>query len=177
MINFFLLPCFDSEGKSRKHKQKQTKVTQFFDKRYNCIAIDKGFQPRSLSALFFFSLWFNKNNYEYDNNRTLIITTILIMITIVIHWNVIGGLAALFSQIILYSCNRTDTFRPNISGWDNVWRKKILHYGNYPFFFRMSGCCYGYCDQLCKCSASICIAKKNFVPSVFAFFQSIIRDG
>ena len=27
LINFFLLPCFDSEGKSRKHKQKQTKVT------------------------------------------------------------------------------------------------------------------------------------------------------
>ena len=42
------------------------------------------------------------------------------MITIVIYWNVIGVLAALFSQIILYSCNRTDTFRPNISGWDNV---------------------------------------------------------
>ena len=56
LINFFLLPCFDSEGKSRKHKQKQTKVTQFFDKRCNCVAIDKGFQPRSLSALFFFSL-------------------------------------------------------------------------------------------------------------------------
>ena len=70
LINFFLLPCFDSEGKSRKHKQKQTKVTQFFDKRCNCVAIDKGLQPRSLSALFFFSLWFNKNNHEYDNNRT-----------------------------------------------------------------------------------------------------------
>ena len=26
-------------------------------------------------------------------------------------------------------------------------------------------------------AASICIAKKDFVPSVFAFFQSIIRDG
>ena len=58
------------------------------------------------------------------------------MITIVIYWNVIGVLAALFSQIILYSCNRTDTFRPNISGWDNVERKKFLHYGNYPFFFQ-----------------------------------------
>ena len=102
---------------------------------------------------------------------------ILIMITIVIYWNVIGVLAALFSQIILYSCNRTDTFRPNISGWDNVWRKKSSIMETTHFFFRMSGCCYGYCDQLCKCSASICIAKKNFVPSVFAFFQSIIRDG
>ena len=57
------------------------------------------------------------------------------MITIAIYWNVIGVLAALFSQIILYSCNKTDTFRPDISGWDNVERKKFLHYGKYLFFF------------------------------------------
>ena len=29
----------------------------------------------------------------------------------------------------------------------------------------------------CVQAASICIAKKDFVPSVFAFFQSILRDG
>ena len=88
-------------------------------------------------------LYLHYSFLAYDSIKTimsmiiieLIITMILIMITIVIYWNVIGVLAALFSQIILYSCNRTDTFRPNISGWDNVWRKKILHYGNYSFFF------------------------------------------
>ena len=29
----------------------------------------------------------------------------------------------------------------------------------------------------CVQAASICIAKKDFVPSVFAFFRSILRDG
>lgn len=60
---------------------------------------------------------------------------ILIMITIVIYWNVIGVLAALFSQIILYSCNKTDKFRPNISRWDNVERKNSPILETTHFFF------------------------------------------
>ena len=27
--------------------------------------------------------------------------------------------------------------------------KKFLHFGNSSIFFRISGCCYGYCDQFC----------------------------
>ena len=105
-------------------------------------------------------LYLHYSFLAYDSIKTimsmiiieLIITMILIMFTIVIYWNVIGVLAALFSQIILYSCNKTDKFRPNISRWDNVERKKFPHFGNYPFFFfRISGCCYGYWDQLCNC--------------------------
>ena len=47
--------------------------------------------------------------------------------------------------------HKTNTFRTNISGTDNVLSKKFLHFENslafFLFFFRISGCCYGYCDQ------------------------------
>ena len=33
---------------------------------------------------------------------------------------------------------------------ENVLSKKFLHFGNSPvIFFRISYCCYGYCDQFC----------------------------
>ena len=129
-------------------------------------------------------LYLHYSFLAYDSIKTimsmiiieLIITTILIMITIVIYWNVIGVLAVYFhksfctvviGQIHLGQISPVETM---------PGEKKSSIMETTHFFFRMSGCCYGYCDQLCKCSASICIAKKNFVPSVFAFFQSIIRD-
>ena len=130
-------------------------------------------------------LYLHYSFLAYDSIKTimsmiiieLIITMILIMITIVIYWNVISVLAALFSQIILYSCNKTDKFRPNISGWDNVERKKFPHFGNYPFFFfRISRCCYGYWDQLCNCLVKFWCAPAQIltvIRQMYLFFQKL----
>ena len=49
---------------------------------------------------------------------------------------------------------KPNTSRTNISAREDVLRKKkFLHSGNSPvffsLFFRMSSCCYCYCDQFC----------------------------
>ena len=41
------------------------------------------------------------------------------------------------------------TFRANIFGREDVYSKNIPLFWKFPVFSRMSGFCYGYCDQFC----------------------------
>ena len=44
---------------------------------------------------------------------------------------------------------KKDTSRTNISNGDNVLGRLFLQFENSPFFSKISGFCYGYCDQFC----------------------------